>query len=121
MLSSADNRQGSKAVAGAELTTPAGSDLEVAALGRTSVLLGGTSATDDVLAGGGGAAAREDLEVPGASSVGSVADAVEALNGPLVTGSHHGDSFGGGSGHGASGGQEGDEGGGELHVVGWVG
>lgn len=121
MLSGADNGHGGEAVAGTELTTPAGSDLEVAALCRTSVLRRGTRATDDVLASSGGSAAGKDLEVPGASGVGSVADAVEALDGPLVTGSHHGDSSGGGSGQGASGGQESDERGGELHVVGWVG
>ncbi|KAI6754564.1 hypothetical protein HG530_012316 [Fusarium avenaceum] len=119
LLLAADNREGGEAGVGAELATPAGGDGEGAALGRAAVGLGGTLGLDNVLAGGGGTAAGVDTEVPGAGGVGLVADAVEALDGPLGSGGHHGDGVGSGrSSDSAGGGDESNESGGELHVDG---
>lgn len=119
LLLAADDGDGGEALVGAELAAPARGDGEGAALGGTAVGLRGLLALDDVLARGGGAGAGADLEVPGASGVSLVADAVEALDSPLGSGGHHRDGAGGGGGHGARGGGEnGDEGGGELHFGG---
>lgn len=117
-----DDGEGGEAVAGAKLTAPARGDGVTAALAGTAVGLGGTLGLDDVLAGGGLAGARVDAKVPGALGVGLVAGALEALDGPLGGGGHHGDGLGGGLGSGSSedagGGEEGGDDG-ELHGCGW--
>lgn len=121
----ANNRQSLETLTSAELARPGGTNDKVAAL---DALVGGARcwrALGDVVTGGGLATV---VGVDGvcvlARSVGCVADALEVLHGPGLASSHHGDGIVGWLGdwvgqRAASDGEEGGEGGDQLHDDKW--
>lgn len=116
-----DNGEGGEASVGAELAAPAGGDGVVAAVGGTTVSLGGGLGLDDVGAGLGSSGADLDAEVPGAGSIGGVASALHIADGPLRAGGHHGLAGLGRGGHDSRGGDEGgEENLSDLHYGGWL-
>lgn len=118
----ADNRQGLESVALAELAAPVAADGEGTALDVLVRSAGGWVAVDLVVAGGGlGAVVGVDGEGVVAGAVG--ADTLEVLHGPGGASCHHGDigCWSWGSESATSGGQDGEESGGELHVDVWGG
>jgi len=116
----ANNGESLETLASAELTAPGAADGEGTALDVLVGLGAGWVAGDLVGAGGGGGAVvGVDGEAVVAGAVG--AGTLEVLHGPGGAGCHHGDigsgSWGGESA--TSGGQDGEEGGGELHFDVW--
>ena len=115
-----DNGESGEAGVRAELTTPAGGDGVVTAVGGTTVALGGSIALDDVGAGLGGSGTDLDAEVPGAGGVVLVADAFKVADCPLGAGGHHGLA---GLSRGGDDGRGGEEGGqkdlSDLHCDDW--
>lgn len=110
------DRQGSETVVGAELVAPSRGDGEVAAgAGAGAALLAGAGALDVVAALVGLAVASVDAELPVADGVVGAAVALGVADGPLGGCGHHVDGLSGGCGCDAGGGEEGEDGGGELH------
>lgn len=114
-----DNRQGSEAIAWAELTAPTRGDSIITTVGGGTVSgLRGIRGSDHVFAGSRLIDAVVDAEGPGARRVVAGADALQALDGPFWAGSHHGLGVCDRCGKGCRGGGENSEDLSELHYAG---